>query len=192
MYNFMLDYKLLSFIEDTAILQENAIHYPQGEILDSYSELIVANREAFFNLPIDVIFTSGDMYQCNSRKMFQDIERGVLYVYTYSEIPSDHPFAQKDYGIYSQLHAPTNNSVFRAVHDYSHYQNRLGFSTLAELKNASLWLDTLPNAAIDAALCETVLQTCYYHVNKRYAEQKAFVIPEGFCSYWEAIRKDLM
>jgi hypothetical protein len=164
---------LESFIHYASEVQESNTHAPES-VAASYQEFIRYNREQFLNLPVDVIFTASNPYQ-TSKLMFEDISNtATLRVYTGGALPNNHPMAQRDYQIYD---SPAANHIFRAVHDYNHFKYQLSFSTLSELKLAALVTRELPAGALDAHLCETVLQTCYYHIHKEYSEQKAFACP---------------
>lgn len=53
------------------------------------------------------------------------------------------------------------------------------------------WTRNISDAWKDAHLCESVMQTCYYHVHKQYAEQKVFRVPEELKESWQLVANRL-
>lgn len=171
---------LEAFTERAAREQIAASHAPKT-VLDSYAVFMRANRDAFLQIPVDVVFSRVNPYS-TSKELFAAIDSGTFRVFTGGTLPHRHPLIKRDYSIYG---GPRANAIFRAVHDYyGHYQHRLSFSTEAEFKVAAHTMLMMPDEALDALLCETVLQTSVYHLTGQYAEQKAFAVSDALKAEW--------
>ena len=126
---------------------------------------------------VRVEFTEDDPYPL-SEPMWADIAAGHIKVYTFAELPADHPMQ-------------AFNLQFRAVHDVlAHYPERLHHDGLdaepghdefrAFRAHARLLCGN--GEAIRALFTETVAQNATYHygsVRHVFAAQKATLLPEA-------------
>ena len=156
-------------------------HNPHdADVRASYAALTQA-LEAQYSLLrafVETAFTPSDPYLL-SAPMWADIKRGRLFVYTHSDLPSDHPM----YG--------AANLQFRAVHDaFAHYPERLhhdgldaepGYDEFRAFR-AHVRLLCGNGPAIRALFTETVAQNATYHYGATpgtFAAQKACVLPQA-------------
>ncbi len=184
--NKMITTRLAAFIERAAYLQTGTSHKPKS-VESSYSAFRQTNRDLFLDIPdeINISFVAVNPY-ATSKHLFRDIEQSKqLLIFSGGLLAGNHPLAITDYGICEN---PTANLIFRAVHDYyGHFLNRIGFDIESELRTAIMQEKLLPEIALDALLCETVLQSAVYHVTGQFAEQKVFQVCESFKNDWREI-----
>lgn len=129
---------------------------------------------------IDFRFTETDPYDTYP-EMFADMDRHVLYVYTYHDMPWTHPLTA------SAPNGEPWNNIFRAVHDASaHYPERNAFDYLGEFRAFQAHCRVLSPIARLAIATETLGQNSYLHFGphahlplkiRPYAEQKADILP---------------
>lgn len=129
---------------------------------------------------IDFRFTETDPYDKYS-DMFTDMDRRVLYVYTYHDMPSTHPLTG------SAPNGESWNNIFRAVHDaLAHYPERNDFTYRGEFRAFQAHCRLLSPVARYAIATETLGQNSALHFGRHahlplsirpYTEQKADILP---------------
>lgn len=171
---------LARYLSRVAASYARAHHEPDNPAVRAcyaqFARAIVAQFrlvQAFVTVtPVDV-----DPYPL-SPAMWEDISRGRLSVYTYAELPAEHPMMSV-------------NIPFRAVHDVlAHYPQRLRHDGLDaepgrdEFRafRAHVRLMHGNADAIRALFTETVAQNATYHYGATpgtFAEQRATVLPHA-------------
>lgn len=135
------------------------------EVREAYRVFAAECAAQFERIPVKVVFTGDDPYK-TSKEMFSDIDNGVMRVFTGG---ASHP-----------LLSATENSVFRAVHDYfGHYLNRAGFNVDGEMRAYRAHRRMFTPCARRALKTETIGQVAVYFFGskpKQYAEQKAMIL----------------
>jgi hypothetical protein len=170
--------QLDSYLQRVAAVYDAAKHRPNSTVTRLHYRTLKAELLAQYQLLtafVDVSFTGVDPYG-GSAEMFESVRRGSLAVYTQSDMPADHPFAEMSPTV-GQIY----NCVFRAVHDgLAHYPERNGFGRIGEFRAFRAHARLLSWLSVQALFTETVAQNAWYHFGgngREFAPQRAVILP---------------
>ncbi len=170
-------------------------HAPRNtHVLKCYRALSAAltAQYALLTAYVDVEFTDRDPYP-DSEPMWKDLDNNCLRVYTFADLPVDHPMSasvrENPWSSERVEYLISVNLKFRAVHDaFAHYPERLrhdgrdsepGRDEFRAFRaHVRLLHGNIP--AISALFTETVAQNASYHYGVtpgQFPEQKACILP---------------